>query len=120
MGFAPPVSEEKAWKDRGWLMHRGRRLLVAGGIIALAFFFALILIANYTSGPEQAKAYLIGDYVITLGIAVPGLILYMFRLYTERSIRRGNAKAFTPRAKLAFVSISWVVLAIAVVVVLVT
>jgi len=113
MGF--PVSDEKADKERRWLMRRGRRLLVSAGIIALAFFFALIVIATYTTGREQATAYLIGDYAITLGIAVPGLILYLLRVYTERSMRKGNAKMFSPRKKLAFVSISWIALAIAVI-----
>jgi hypothetical protein len=119
LSFAVPVSEEKAFKDRRRLMRGGRRLLVSAGIIALAFFFAIILIATYSTGKDQSTAYIIGDYVITLGIAVPGLTLYLLRLYTERSIRKGNAKAFTPRAKLALVSISWVVLAIAVVLLLV-
>jgi uncharacterized membrane protein YidH (DUF202 family) len=119
LSLAVPVSDEKAWKDRGRLMRRGRRLLVSAGIIALAFFFALILIATYTTGGEQRTAYLIGDYVITLGIAVPGLTLYLLRLYTERSIRKGNAMAFTTRAKWGLVSISWVVLAVVVVLILV-
>lgn len=114
MSLAVPVSEENAFKDRRRLMRRGRRLLVSAGVIALAFFFAIIVIATYTSAKDQSVIYLVGDYVVTLGIAVPGLTLYLLRLYTERSIKQGNAKAFTPRAKLGLVSISWVVLAIAV------
>lgn len=115
MLLAKPVSEEKAFNDRRRLMRRGRRLLVSAGILALAFFFAIILIATYTSGGEQRTVYLIGDYVVTLGIAVPGLTLYVLRLYTERSISKGNAKMFTRNAKIALVSICWVVLAIAVI-----
>lgn len=114
MSLAIPVSEENAWKDRRRLMRGGRRLLVSAGLIALAFFFALLVIVSFGTAHDQSLALIIGDYVVTLGIAVPGLILYLLRLYTDRSIRRGNAKAFTPRAKLGLVSISWVVLAIAV------
>jgi hypothetical protein len=117
MSLAVPVSEENAWKDRRRLMRGGRRLLVSAGIIALAFFAALLLIVSYGTPRDQSLALIIGDYVVTLGIAVPGLILYLLRLYTDRSIRRGNAKAFTTRAKLGFVSISWIVLAIVVVLV---
>jgi hypothetical protein len=119
LSLAVPASEEAALKDRGRLMRGGRRLLVAAGIIALAFFFALILIVTLGTGREQRLAILIGDYVVTLGIAVPGLTLYVLRLYTERSIRLGNAKVFTRNAKLALVSISWVVLLIVVVLLLV-
>ena len=115
MGFAPPVSDEKAFNDRKRLMKGGRRLLVSAGILALAFFFALILIATYTSGAEQRTAYLLVDYVVTLGIAVPGLTLYLLRLYTERSIGQGNAKMFTRNAKIGLVSISWIALAVAVI-----
>ena len=118
LGLAKPVSEENAFKDRRWLAQRGRRLLVSAGIIALAFFFALILIATYATPGQGSVAYLIGDYVITLGIAVPGLTLYLLRVYTERSIQKGNAKAFTKRAKLGLLSISWVVLAVVVVLLL--
>ena len=113
--LARPVSEEKAFLDRRRLMRRGRRLLVSAGIIALAFFFAIIVIATYTSGAEQRTAYLIADFSITLGIAVPGLTLYILRLYTERSIAKGNAKAFTRNAKIGLVSISWIVLAVVVI-----
>jgi hypothetical protein len=113
--LAKPVSEEKAFKDRGRLMRGGRRLLVSAGILALAFFFAIILIATYTSGGQQRTAYLIGDLAVTLGIAVPGLTLYLLRLYTERSIQKGNAKMFTRNAKIGLVSISWIVLAIVVI-----
>jgi uncharacterized membrane protein (DUF485 family) len=119
LSLAVPVSEENAFKDRGSLMRGGRRLLVAAGIIALAFFFALVLIVSYGSSRDQSLAIVVGDYVVTLGIAVPGLTLYILRLYTERSIRLGNAKAFTTRAKLALVSVSWVVLAVAVALLLV-
>ena len=111
LSLSVPVSEEKAWNDRRRLMRGGRRLLVAAGLIALAFFFALILVVSYGSARDQSLALIIGDYVVTLGIAVPGLILYILRLYTDRSIRKGNAKAFTARAKLGLLSISWVVLA---------
>ena len=114
LSLAVPVSEESAWKDRRRLMRGGRRLLVSAGLIALAFFGALLLIVSYGTPRDQSTALIVGDYVVTLGIAVPGLILYLLRLYTDRSIRRGNAKAFTTRAKLAFVSVSWVVLVIAV------
>jgi len=111
LSLAIPVSEENAWKDRRRLMRGGKRLLVAAGLIALVFFFALLLIVSYGSPGDQSLALIIGDYVVTLGIAVPGLTLYILRLYTDRSIRKGNAKAFTARAKLGLVSISWVVLA---------
>jgi hypothetical protein len=114
LSLAIPVSEESARKDRRRLMLGGRRLLVSAGIIALAFFFALLLIVSYGTPRDQSLALIIGDYVVTLGIAVPGLTLYLLRLYTDRSIRKGNAKAFTTRAKLGLVSISWVVLAVAV------
>ena len=91
-------------------MRGGKRLLVAAGLIALAFFFALLLIVSYGTARDQSLALIIGDYVVTLGIAVPGLTLYLLRLYTSRSIRRGNAKTFTMAAKLGLMSISWVVL----------
>jgi hypothetical protein len=115
LSLAVPVSEESAWKDRRRLMRGGRRLLVSAGLIALAFFAALLVIVSYGTPHDQSIALIIGDYVVTLGIAVPGLTLYLLRLYTDRSIRKGNAKAFTTRAKLGLVSISWVVLAVAVV-----
>lgn len=111
LSLAVPVSDESAWNDRRRLMRGGKRLLVSAGIIALAFFVALVLIVSYGTSREQSLALVIGDYVVTLGVAVPGLTLYVLRLYTDRSIRRGNAKAFTARAKLGLVSISWVVLA---------
>lgn len=119
MSLAVPVSEENAFQDWRTLLKGGRRLLVSAGIIALAFFAALLLIVAYGSPHDQSVAILIGDYVVTLGIAVPGLTLLLLRVYTLRSIRSGNAKAFTTRAKLGLVSISWVVLAVAVVLVLV-
>ncbi len=119
MSLAIPVSEESAFKDRRRLMRGGKRLLVSAGLIALAFCFALILIVSFGTPHDQSVALIIGDYVVTLGIAVPGLTLYLLRLYTDRSIRKGNAKAFTTRAKLGLVSISWVVLAVAVALVLV-
>jgi hypothetical protein len=115
LSLAVPVSEENAFKDRRRLMRGGRRLLVSAGLIALAFFVALIIIVSFGTPHDQSVALIIGDYVVTLGIAVPGLILYLRRLYTDRSIRRGNAKSFTRNAKLGLVSISWAVLAIAVV-----
>jgi len=115
MSLAVPVSEENAWKDRRTLLRGGKRLLVSAGIIALAFFAALLVIVSYGTPRDQSLALIIGDYVVTLGIAVPGLTLYLLRLYTDRSIRKGNAKAFTSRAKLGLVSISWIILAIVVV-----
>lgn len=115
MSLAVPVNEETAWKDRRRLMRGGRRLLVSAGLIALAFCFALLLIVSFGTPHDQSLALIIGDYVVTLGIAVPGLTLYLLRLYTDRSIRKGNAKAFTTRAKVGLVSISWVVLAVVVV-----
>lgn len=118
MSLAVPVSEENALKDRGRLQSGGRRLLVSAGIVALAFFFALLVIVTYGTPHNQSVAIIIGDYVVTLGIAVPGLILFLLRVYTDRSMRKGNAKAFTPRAKLALVSISWLALAVAVATVL--
>ncbi len=119
MSLAVPASEESAFKDRRRLMRGGRRLLVSAGLIALAFFFALIIIVSFGTPRDQSLALIIGDYVITLGIAVPGLTLYLLRLYTDRSIRKGNAKVFTTRAKLALVSVSWVVLLIVVILLLV-
>jgi hypothetical protein len=115
LSLAVPVNEETAFKDRRRLMRGGKRLLVSAGIIALAFFFAIITIISYGTARDQSIAFIIGDYVVTLGIAVPGLTLYLLRLYTDRSIRRGNAKAFTMRAKIGLMSISWVILVIVVV-----
>jgi hypothetical protein len=114
LSLAKPVSEESAFKDLRVLRMGGRRLLVAAGILALAFFVAIILIVS-NSGRSTSLLFIIGDYVVTLGIAVPGLILYLLRLYTDKSIRKGNPKAFSKTAKLGFVSISWVALAIVVV-----
>ena len=116
MNLAHPVSDEKAFKDARRLHREGRRLLVSAGLIALAFFAAIVLIATYASPKDQSFAYLVGDYVVTLGIAVPGLTLYLLRVYTHRSIRKGNAKAFSNRMKLALVSVSWIVLVIVVVI----
>ncbi len=101
-------------------MRGGRRLLVSAGLIALAFFFALIVIVSFGTARDQSLALIIMDYVVTLGIAVPGLTLYLLRLYTDRSIRRGNAKVFSRTAKLGLVSISWVVLVIVVVALVLT
>jgi hypothetical protein len=114
LDVAVPASEESAFKDWRSLMFRGKRLLVSAGVLALAFFGALILIVSYGTPHDQSVAILIGDYVVTLGIAVPGLILYVLRLYTLRSIRSGNAKVFPARSKLALVSVSWAALVIAV------
>ena len=114
LSLAKPASEESAFKDLSGLRRGGRRLLVAAGLVALAFFFAIILVAS-GSGRSQSLLLIIGDYVVTLGIAVPGLTLYILRLYTDRSIRKGNAKTFSRTLKLGFVSISWVALAIIVV-----
>ena len=114
MSLAKPASEENAFNDLRGLRRGGRRLLVAAGLIALAFFFAIILIAS-GSGRSTSLLFIIGDYVVTLGIAVPGLTLYILRLYTDKSIRKGNPKTFSRNMKLAFVSISWVALAIIVV-----
>ena len=66
-------------------------------------------------GHDASLGFLVGDYVVTLGIAVPGLTIYILRQYTERSIRRGNAKVFSKTAKLGLVSISWFVLVIVVI-----
>jgi hypothetical protein len=120
LSLAQPASEESAWKDRGRLMRGGRRLLVSAGLIALAFFFALIVIVSFGTPRDQSLALIIGDYVVTLGIAVPGLTLFLLRLYTDRSIRRGNAKVFSRTAKLGLVSISWVALVIVVVALVLT
>jgi hypothetical protein len=119
LSLAIPVSDESAWNDRRRLMRGGKRLLVTAGIIAIAFLVALVLIVSYGTSREQSLALVIGDYVVTLGIAIPGLTLYLLRLYTERSIGKGNAMAFTTRAKWGLVSISWVVLAVVVVLILV-
>jgi hypothetical protein len=119
LSLSVPVSEENARNDRRRLMSGGRRLLVSAGLIALGFCCTLILIVSFGTPRDQSLALIIGDYVITLGIAVPGLTLFLLRVYTDRSIRRGNAKAFTTRAKVGFVSISWVALAVAVTLVMV-
>lgn len=119
MSLSVPVSEENARNDRRRLMSGGRRLLVSAGLIALGFCCALIFIVSFGTPRDQSLALIIGDYVITLGIAVPGLTLFLLRVYTDRSIRKGNAKAFTTRAKVGFVSISWVALAVAVTLVMV-
>jgi hypothetical protein len=115
LSLAVPVSDEKAWQDRARLMIGGKRLLVSAGLIALAFFLALLLIVSRGTSHDQSLALIIGDYVITLGIAIPGLTLYILRVYTDKSIRSGNAKSFTRNTKLGLVSISWFVLLIVVI-----
>ncbi len=110
MSLAHPVSEENAFKDLKRSLLEGRRLLVSAGLLALAFCFAIILIVSVGPGRGQNVWLVIGDYVVTLGIAVPGLTLYLLRKYTERSIRRGNAMAFSTMSKLALMSVSWVFL----------
>jgi len=115
LSLAVPVSDEKAWKDRAMLMLRGKRLLVSAGLIALAFFLALLLIVSRGTSHDQSLALIIGDYVVTLGIAIPGLTLYILRVYTDKSMRKGNPKSFTRNAKVGLVSISWFVLVIVVV-----
>ena len=115
MSLAQPASEEKAFKDVRRMFMSGRRLLVSAGLLALAFCFAIILIVYYGTGHDASLGFLVGDYVVTLGIAVPGLTIYILRQYTERSIRRGNAKVFSKTAKLGLVSISWFVLVIVVI-----
>ena len=69
MSLAVPVSEENAFNDRRRLMRGGKRLLVSAGLIALAFFFALLLIVSFGTPHDQSVALIIGDYVVTLGIA---------------------------------------------------
>lgn len=115
LSLAQPASEEKAFRDERTLKRGGRRLLVSAGILALAFFFAIITIVSYGTAQDQSLAIIIGDYVVTLGIAIPGLTLYLLRLYTDRSIRRGNAKVFSRYAKLGLVSVSWIVLVVIVI-----
>jgi len=115
LSLAVPVSDEKAWQDRARLMLRGKRLLVSAGLIALAFFLALLLIVSRGTSHDQSLALIIGDYVVTLGIAIPGLTLYILRVYTDKSMRKGNPKSFTRNAKVGLVSISWFVLVIVVV-----
>jgi hypothetical protein len=108
--LAHPANEETAFKDLKGLRRGGKRLLVSAGLIALAFFFALLVIVSYGTARDQSIALIIGDYVVTLGIAVPGVVLYILRMYTAKSIRKGNAKVFSTRFKLGLVSISWVVM----------
>jgi hypothetical protein len=114
LSLARPASEESAFKDLRGLRRRGRRLLVSAGLVALAFFFTIIIV-SYGSERNQSLMLIIGDYIVTLGIAVPGLTLYVLRLYTSRSIRRGNAKVFSRNVKVALISIDWVVLVIIVI-----
>jgi hypothetical protein len=114
LSLAHPASEEKARKDLLGLLRGGRRLLVSAGIIALAFLFTII-IASYLPGRNQSLLLIIGDYVVTLGIAIPGLTLYLLRLYTNRTFMRGNPMIFSTAAKLALVSVSWAVLVIIVI-----
>lgn len=119
MSLAQPASEERAFKDVGTLLKGGRRLLVSAGLIALAFFFTIIVV-SYGPGHNQSLLLIIGDYIVTLGIAIPGLTLYLLRVYTDRSIRKGNAKVFTTTAKLGLVSISWVALVVIVIALILT
>ncbi len=108
MSLATPASQERAFGDIRRLMRRGRRLLLISGILALAFFLSIIA-ASFMPGSGEGLL-VIGDYVVTLGIATPGLTLYILRLYTDRSIRRGNPKIFSNRAKIALVSVNWAIL----------
>ena len=114
LSFATPVHEERAFGDLRRLTRRGKRLLVISGAVALAFFFSVVVV-SYGPARDQAIILVIGDYIATLGIAVPGLTLWLLRMYTDKSIRRGNPKVFSSWAKLALVSVSWIVLLIVVV-----
>lgn len=43
------------------------------------------------------------------------MTLYILRLFTARSIKKGNAKIFSKAAKVGLVSISWVVLVVVII-----
>ncbi len=88
----------------------GRILLAIAVVVVLGLLLILIIPFHRT---QEFNSMLIAiDYIITLGIAGPGVTFYLLRLYTDRALRNGTGVLFSRRSKLGIVSINWVVLAV--------
>lgn len=92
------------------LLRRGRALLLLAGLVALAF---LSLFLPWVHRTDQLNSTLrVLDYVLILGIAGPGLTLYILRRRSWRALDIGYGIVYSRLAKLAAVSINWVALLI--------
>lgn len=99
-----------AFMEMRRFVREGRILLAIAVVIVLGLLLILFLPFNRT---QEFNSMLIAiDYIVTLGIAGPGVTFYLLRLYTDRALKNGTGVLFSRRSKLGIVSINWVVLAI--------
>ncbi len=91
-------------------VREGRILLAIAVVIVLGLLLILFLPFHRTQGFNSMLIAI--DYIVTLGIAGPGVTFYLLRLYTDRALKNGTGVLFSRRSKLGIVSINWVVLAI--------
>ncbi len=106
---------EDAFMEMRKLVREGRILLVIAGIIVLGFL--LVLFLPFVKRTQEFNSILIlADYIVTLGVAGPGVALYLLRLYTDRALRNGKGVVFSRWSKLGIISINWIVLAIVLVI----
>ena len=107
---------EDAFMEMRRLVRDGRILLVIAGIIVLGLL--LVLFLPFVKRTQDFNSILIVvDYIVTLGVAGPGVTLYLLRLYTDRALRRGRGVVFSGWSKLGIISINWIVLAIVLVII---
>lgn len=100
-----------AFMEMRRLVREGRILLVIAAVIVLGLL--LIPLLPFVQRTQEFNSILIVvDYIVTLGIAGPGVTFYLLRSYTDRALRNGTGVLFSRRSKLGIVSINWVVLAI--------
>ncbi len=99
-----------AFMEMRRFVREGRILLAIAVVIVLGLLLILFLPFHRT---QEFNSMLIAiDYIVTLGIAGPGVTFYLLRLYTDRALKNGTGVLFSRRSKLGIVSINWVVLAI--------
>lgn len=105
------VNVDGAFMEMRRLVREGRILLVIAVVIVLGLL--LIPFLPFFQRTQEFNSILIAiDYIVTFGIAGPGVTFYLLRLYTDRALRNGTGVLFSRRSKLGIVSINWVILAI--------
>ena len=101
---------DSAAREMGRLLRSGKVILLIVGAIGLAMLVATIFAVDSIRSSNSLLVLL--DYAIVIGIGGPGVTLFVLRLYTNRTLAGGNAKVFSKKRILLFVSVSWVCLAL--------